>query len=97
MAVSGAKAEKTQGAMNQYNDACALASWAACVYTVAKAEDLVDEKVEQMAPLSLEDIYGSKPGLTLYVEESLKYSVCGAKYVHVAHTLINEFVHLAEN
>ena len=68
VAVSGAKAEKTQGAMNQYNDACALASWAACVYTVAKAEDLVEDHhdLEGRAHLSLKDIYESKPGLQLY-------------------------------
>lgn len=36
IAVSGAKAEKTGAAMNEYNDACALASWAASAYVVSR-------------------------------------------------------------
>jgi galactokinase len=37
IAVSGAKAEKTGGAMDDYNDACLLAFWAAAAYTQGRA------------------------------------------------------------
>ena len=38
IAVSGAKAEKTGAAMNEYNDACALAAWSAACFVVSRAD-----------------------------------------------------------
>jgi galactokinase len=38
IAVSGAKAEKTGAAMNEYNDACALAAWSAGCFVLSRAE-----------------------------------------------------------
>uniref|UniRef100_A0A7S4T293 Galactokinase n=1 Tax=Alexandrium monilatum TaxID=311494 RepID=A0A7S4T293_9DINO len=53
VAVSGAKAEKTGGAMGRYNDASLLAQWAAAAYTAALAQ-AAGAPLEQ--PLTAEDL-----------------------------------------
>ena len=62
IAVSGAKAEKTQGSMQDYNDACQLAAWAAAAYTVAKADQIAAGGAGgKGADLDIAAIYGDVP------------------------------------
>ena len=59
VAVSGAKAEKTGAAMNEYNDACALAAWSAACFTVSRASST--EK-----PMDRDTLGALFPNTTLY-------------------------------
>ena len=59
IAVSGAKAEKTGAAMNEYNDACALAAWSAAAFTVSRAASVE-------APMTVETLKGLFSEIELY-------------------------------
>ncbi len=63
IAVSGAKAEKTGGAMDDYNDACLLAFWAAAAYAQGRAAAAGAAAPAKATAASLAALF---PGVDLY-------------------------------
>jgi galactokinase len=67
IAVSGAKAEKTGGAMEEYNDAALLASWAAAAYAQARYEASMGGAGGAPPPrLSRDALAALFPGVSLF-------------------------------
>eukprot|EP00946_MAST-07B_sp_MAST-7B-sp1_P004804 g4804.t1 len=87
IAVSGAKAEKTGGAMDDYNDACLLAFWAAAAYAQGRASATSGGAPAQA--ISRDELAALFPGVKLYNPNLPNLAEC-VRYERMANPSLDE-------